>query len=153
MKHIGFTGTRNGMTDEQRRGVEQAVCDIIGGDYELRVAAHHGDCVGADEQFHDIAEQFGCVMIGHPSTHGARGYKRFHLEHDRIAPLERNQVIVNNSDVMIAAPREFAEELRSGTWATVRRTRKANKPLVIVWPNGKSTYERWPDADLESAVQ
>jgi len=57
-------------------------------------------------------------------------------------PLERNSDIVADSDLLLATPRFYEEELRSGTWATVRRARKANKPLIIVWPNGKVDWEK-----------
>ena len=40
------------------------------------------------------------------------------------------------ADLVIAAPREYEEVLRSGTWATVRYTRHSFKRLIIVRPDG-----------------
>jgi hypothetical protein len=37
---------------------------------------------------------------------------------------------------MVATPRGFKEELRSGTWATIRYTIKMKKLLTIIWPDG-----------------
>ncbi|MBA3354736.1 MAG: hypothetical protein H0U18_02115 [Pyrinomonadaceae bacterium] len=31
------------------------------------------------------------------------------------------------------------EQLRSGTWSTIRKARKARKQVTIVWPDGKVT--------------
>lgn len=61
-----------------------------------------------------------------------------------LAFMDRNQAIVDESEFMIAAPLEFTEQKRGGTWATVRMTRKAGKPLTIVWRDGTVMRERWP---------
>ena len=55
--------------------------------------------------------------------------------------LERNRDIVDACDILIACPRTLKEELRSGTWATVRYARKVGKPVAILWNNGKYDYE------------
>jgi|AACY02.6.fsa_nt_gi hypothetical protein len=51
---VGFTGTRNGMTQKQR----DAVSDLL---YPFPTSAIglHEDCVGADEVFNDI-----CLLNG-----------------------------------------------------------------------------------------
>ena len=43
---IGFTGSRKGMTGEQAAVVMRLLLSATEG--------HHGDCVGADEQFHEM---------------------------------------------------------------------------------------------------
>lgn len=43
--------------------------------------------------------------------------------------LHRDDVVVENLDVLMAFPKTPSEILRSGTWATVRRARKANKKV------------------------
>ena len=62
MKHLGFTGTRNGMTSAQRQVVERMLEN--GGVF----TAHHGDCVGADADFHELvrADADGNVIVVHP---------------------------------------------------------------------------------------
>ncbi len=66
--------------------------------------------------------------------------------------LDRNQDIVDRSDVLLAAPKEWtdlsrvrtyeellrAKPLRSGTWSTVRRAYKRRIPIIIVFPNGST---------------
>ena len=44
--------------------------------------------------------------------------------------------------MLSATPGGFKEELRSGTWACVRYARKADRPVHIVWPDGKVNAER-----------
>ena len=48
--------------------------------------------------------------------------------------LERNKEIVASSNLLIACPVGDKEELRSGTWSTVRFARKICTELVIVYP-------------------
>ena len=59
---IGFTGTRAGMTDEQKLVFTGWI--ITNDPYEF----HHGDCKGADEEAHNIVRVKinRCRMIGHP---------------------------------------------------------------------------------------
>ena len=48
MNSIGFTGTRQGMTAEQKSALRNLL-DGGAGDF------HHGDCIGADSEAHGIA--------------------------------------------------------------------------------------------------
>jgi len=50
--------------------------------------------------------------------------------------LERNRAIVDETDILLAAPLESEEQLRSGTWATVRYARKQHKTVLVIFPNG-----------------
>lgn len=50
--------------------------------------------------------------------------------------LKRDDRIVENTDLLAAFPRTLDEERRSGTWATIRRGRKAGVDLRM-WPVGK----------------
>jgi len=38
---------------------------------------------------------------------------------------------------MIATPGEVDEQLRSGTWSTVRFARKQGKPVHVILPDGR----------------
>ncbi len=99
--------------------------------------AHHGDCIGADVDFHRIVKQHGMQVIGHPPlNNGLRAFCEFDDCRDPKPYLERDRDIVDESDWMIFTPGTFREILRSGTWATVRYARKRNKPGWIVWPDG-----------------
>lgn len=52
-------------------------------------------------------------------------------------PLARNRTIVRRGDRLLAFPATEEEELRSGTWMTVRFARKLGRPVTIVTPSGK----------------
>jgi hypothetical protein len=162
MIHIGFTGTRKGMTRPQQWSVDQAICDIIGGDTRLRVVAHHGDCIGADEAFHASARMYGCAVCIHPPTDASNAAgipESVSFDGSKIVRrpakpyLARNADIVNESDYMIAAPLESTEMQWGGTWATIRMTRRSGKPLAIVMPDGTISYERWPSSHTPAAAK
>lgn len=133
---LGITGTRNGMSDKQK-----LVVKLIAG-FLLPDEAHHGDCVGADSEFHDIIREVcNAIIVVHPpinKSHVANKMGDFTMPDKEY--MKRNKDIVNESDIMLATPFEFEERGRgSGTWAAIRYTRKVHKPLVIVWPDG--TFE------------
>lgn len=56
--------------------------------------------------------------------------------------LWRNHQIVDATSALIAAPFGFEEELRSGTWATVRYARKLGRPVRFFWPDGTTSLDR-----------
>lgn len=124
---IGFTGTQQGMTVFQM----DALCQLLA---EHRPSEfHHGDCVGADYQAHTIAKELGIKIVIHPPANAkARAYCSADLKMPEKPYLERNHNIVDCSDLIIAAPKSQREQLRSGTWATVRYTRKQQKELIIL---------------------
>src|SRR5215472_2870990 len=106
-RRLGFTGTRAGMSRLQTETVARLL-------WQYRPSlVRHGDCIGADEQFHELARSQGFPIELLPSNipnqrafcQGAR-----HIYPDD-KPLLRNARIVIMSDFIIAAPKEFAEEL------------------------------------------
>jgi hypothetical protein len=128
---IGFTGTRLGMTVAQRMRFADLLAGVAG---EL----HHGDCVGADTGAHSIACDLGLRIVIHPPDDPKlRAWCR---PADRtLAPkpyLQRNRDIVLDTECLIAAPGEAVEQLRSGTWSTVRYARKLGRPIWIINPDG-----------------
>lgn len=138
---IGFTGTREGMSEAQRR----TVYDLL---LRLPVTeAHHGDCVGADAQFHDVLlGGFGLsnvpIILHPPDVPTLRAFSLCVNEVRAPKPfLDRNRDIVDECDLLIAAPRHDAEEMRSGTWATVRYARQTGKPIRIVYADGEVEAE------------
>lgn len=132
VRHVGFTGTRKGMSDFQkaalRKAMEAATVDGI------ENVLHHGDCLGADAEAHDIAVELGWDIIIHPPV---SDYMRAYKDDGAIilSPLEyldRDRAIVNASNFIFAAPKSDKEELRSGTWYTVRYARKNNKRVILL---------------------
>jgi hypothetical protein len=50
--------------------------------------------------------------------------------------LVRNKDIVIETASLIAAPADPVEQLRSGTWSTVRFARQRGKPVFLILPDG-----------------
>lgn len=137
--HVGFTGTRRGMTAKQ----VEAVRDILDDRYMLHgFVAHHGDCIGADAQFHSICREprgGPVTIVGHPGP--TSRYSAGCEFNERFAPepyMKRNRAIVHSSLVMIAAPGEDDPRARGGTWATIAIAREAHGPwrLHVVGVHG-----------------
>ena len=133
MSTVGFTGTRQGMTAAQRITVKEILMK------EQPSMARHGDCIGADAEFHKICLDIFVRVLLHPCNLVAqRAFCKGALtEYPTKPPLDRNRDIVNNSDFMIATPGEYNEVLRSGTWATIRYANSARKRLYLITPDGK----------------
>jgi hypothetical protein len=128
---IGFTGTQKGMTTEQKMTVADLLCS-----YSVS-EAHHGDCVGADSEFHDVCHELQIKIVIHPPSNPRKRSRRIGEEIRPEKPyIERNHDIVNETEVLIAVPKEFEEQLRSGTWATVRYAYKVGRKIIVVFPDG-----------------
>lgn len=131
MRKIGFTGTRNGMTDVQKERVRDRL------KRNQASELHHGDCIGADEEAHGIALALGVDVVVHPPTDNRA---RAHCDVGTVlAPLpylKRNHAIVDACDLMLAAP-DGPERQRSGTWATIRYARKQGKVVILLLPGTK----------------
>ena len=107
---VGFTGTRNGMTKEQSVSVFRTLCEYH------PTEVHHGDCVGADRDFHDISK--GCkiwVVIHPPHKEDLRAFCVGDETKMERSYLARNRHIVDETEILIATPKSRSEELRSGT--------------------------------------
>ena len=129
---LGFTGSRNGMTCLQKESVTYLVRAI--GMKE----AHHGDCVGADEDFHNLVNKEGYTTVVHPPKNPKfRAFCDGNLIFPEKEYMDRNRDIVDLCEVIIATPNTFVEKSKGGTWSTVRYAVKMNKKLFIVLPNGK----------------
>lgn len=131
---IGFTGTRKGMSQEQIKTVINLLISLNSEE------VHHGDCVGADADFHSISQKFNVDIVGHPAS-GVGNQRAFceGFSHpcEEKPPLERNRDIIDDSDILIATPKVFSEERRGGTWATIRYAISSGKKVYIVYPDGR----------------
>jgi len=120
------------MTDPQKSTLRDL---LAGGSGEF----HHGDCIGADSEAHDIAILCGYTVVLHPPTNPAKRAWRDvpqHLKRTKKPYLARNQDIVTETASLIAAPADPVEQLRSGTWSTVRFARQRGKPVLLILPDG-----------------
>lgn len=126
----GFTGSRKGMTVNQLLELGERLEELI------PCKAIHGSCIGADTDFHDYLREHTDILIEiYPSNiESQRALCVADIAHPPEAPLVRNRHIVDNSDVLIAAPSTLKEEKRSGTWATIRYAHKCKKRVVILRP-------------------
>lgn len=133
-RRVGFTGTQKGMTTEQLWSVDKLLQDDLTFEW-----AHHGDCIGADADFHRLSDLNGLKTHGHPPLNRSkRAWCQFDATEEEKEYLVRNKDIVNAVDFMIACPQGFEEELRSGTWSTIRYARTMKRPGKIVWPDGRT---------------
>jgi hypothetical protein len=143
MNHIGFTGTRSKITNEQQTALRQIFYEIDQLTQRFVPVLHHGDCIGADAWAHELAREKDWEITIHPPTDNKA--RAFCQGYTRINPpasyMERNQAIVDAADQLIAVL-DGPERPRSGTWATVRRAQQRGIPITMVWPSGQTTEER-----------
>jgi hypothetical protein len=141
MIRIGFTGTRNGMTDAQKSVVTDILTKAFNRDFELpSVVGHHGDCVGADADFHKICRELGFFTHIHPPSDASmRAFCRGNNAEPPLPYMRRNREIVRAADYMLATPAllAFVPRGTGGTWRTIEMVVKMRKPLQIVLPHGK----------------
>jgi len=136
---VGFTGTQNDLTVAQFD-----LLLLVMQELDDMTEAHHGDCIGADATFSEVVDSMYPNTIVHihpPVVSSKRANCRYDESSEPFSYLTRNKHIVDATDMLIACPRTKEEELRSGTWATIRYARKTGKPIAIIWNDGKYTYE------------
>lgn len=117
MISVSFTGTRKGMTPAQTAQLHMVLGSLRNQQSTHANEFHHGAAEGADSQAETIARSHGWFTVAHPAGED---------------PLARNRLIVACGDILIAAPSGDKEQLRSGTWATVRYARAAGKPVIML---------------------
>lgn len=137
---IGFTGTREGLDPLQEVSLRSILLGFRIG-CSGKIEFHHGCCIGADADASYIAHNYDYYVIGHPPLDESKvAFLSIYCSDQRAAKgyLERNHDIVDECDHLIACPKEHQEQLRSGTWATIRYAKKKKKPMTIVYPDGNS---------------
>lgn len=132
---IGFTGNRYGISpiqEEQIKLILDNYNDII---------VSHGDCVGSDTDFHKLCVNYRemhldkkiIIHIYPPNNPQLRAFNKGDVLMKEKPYLERNLDIVRNSDILLACPIDKnKEELRSGTWSTIRQARKLKVPIHLL---------------------
>lgn len=114
---IGFTGTRHGMSLHQIDEFTTLLMQHNPTEFRL------GMCEGADMEAHAIVNQLipSCKIIPLPGVPGTY--------------LKRNREIVDNSDLLIAAPLQNTHpetKHAGGTWYTIDYAHKQGKPLILL---------------------
>lgn len=147
---LGFTGTREGMTDDQKMEFTTILNKIKPSEF------HHGDCVGADAEADRIVGAGNrnlIIYVYPPITESSRAFCEGGFN-DRIIHktkpyLERNKDIVDSSEILIACPNSDQEKLRSGTWATIRYAREKKRVIYIIFPTGRISIEEGQELQKE----
>jgi hypothetical protein len=126
---IGFSGNRFGLSENQKNDIIKIL------DLYDDIVVSHGDCVGADTQFHNICLKYKennkdkkiTITIFPPNNPSLRAFNKADILMEEDDYLKRNLKILKNSDILIACPIDKnKEELRSGTWSTIRQAKKIN---------------------------
>ena len=104
--------------------------------------AHHGDCLGADADFHKLVQEVSftkglnaTIVVHPPSNSKYRAYLKGQEEYSPMPYLERDRDIVDDTQILVATP-DGPEKQRSGTWYTVRYARNLERPILVVYPDG-----------------
>lgn len=159
--HFAFTGPREGTTPRQRlalrgflatvdadvsiqcwHGRDHKVCYdcLIVDAPPLSHVLHHGCCVGSDAEMHVLAVAQEWSVVGHLPTNRSLVMQQTTGFHQLIAEpgdyMARNHAVVNAGYALLAAPKTPHEQIRSGTWATIRFARRLHKHIVLFWPDG-----------------
>lgn len=132
---IGITGTRNGLTFEQKNQFRR-----LSNNYK-NIELHIGDCLGADIETTEIVynNQFihSFIVVHPPKDSKFRAFfDNYDYIHNELDYLTRNKMIVDETHLLFAFPNTYKEQLRSGTWSTIRYAKKKNKKVVIIFPDG-----------------
>jgi hypothetical protein len=138
---VGFTGTRAGLSEEQARQLRHVLSLLRHADIAVQQPTLFldGDCArGADRQARQIAEAHGCKSEPVPPK-------------DQTAAelLARDRVIAQRCHILVAAPLTDTEQVRSGTWYTVRQARDLQKPVVMLTRGGRKAAD---EARLDAAA-
>lgn len=139
MTGIGFTGTREEPTEEQR----DALYGLLRAKFTPGAQFLHGSADGADHVAHDLAMGRGYIVhVFPPIIPTYRAFVEGHHNYPEQPYAVRNSRIVALADELIAVPKTREEDApRSGTWQTVRKARAKGIPITIIWPDGKVEEE------------
>ena len=129
---VAFTGTRQGMNPRQRK----AFRELAEKNSFFWTIFNHGSCKGADKDASNIVfELCASRIVAHPCNLSAQqAVTHAHARREVLDPIERNHVMVDESDILVAVPATKDEVIRSGTWATIRYAKKMGKEVIILYP-------------------
>jgi len=134
MKHLGFTGTKKGIGSDQRKALQGALAIFREKGY---LWMHNGDCIGADATAALLWRRVkGKIYLHPPIKTRFRANLVADISCEPLDYLARDRHIAESSEVLVATPSGFFEEVRSGTWTTVRYARKLRRHIFLVFPDG-----------------
>lgn len=131
---LGVTASRWGLSKAQKLTIIQFIHR-----YPIE-ELHHGDCVGGDEELHNLIRKLvpaARIVVHPPLDEKLRAFCRG----DRVLPqrpyLQRNRDIVHSVDRLVGFPSGDREKPRSGTWYTIRYAAQRKKLLGYITPIGE----------------
>jgi hypothetical protein len=131
---LGFTGTRSGMTEAQKQAFTRFVMAI---DY---VEFHHGDCVGADADAHEIVSRHPrhTIIIHPPVSDKDRAFCKGDVVRSPKTYFARNRHIVLETEETVGCPYQNQEPVppTGGTWYTLKYSEKVKHTTHVIWPDG-----------------
>lgn len=132
--HVGFTGTRYGMSALQKTALRVSLQEIHGDVF------HHGDCIGADAEAHTIAVELGMKIVIHPPVDERhRAFCTGHVEiRAALSHFARNRAIVDESEILLVGPLQMERQPYGGTWYTHDYGLKRAKKVMLVLPDGST---------------
>ena len=136
---VGFTGTRDGLTDAQRATLGV----VLAFDIEPTVF-HHGSCQGADVEAAQIVRYIHetCQIVCHPGPDGDNHRRDSGVDDEVLPPkthFARNRDIVNACEILLVCPKVMAMLPYGGTSYTFRYATKTGKRTIVIWPDGSQT--------------
>lgn len=142
MTAVSFTGTTDVTREDAAPVIENALRNVAAADHFISGAAMGIDtfaALAALEMFPDARHTLVIPAAPHnwvlaAEWEGRGGTEVFHARSGRNAAdsyMRRNDLLVALADIVVAFPKTETEEIRSGTWATIRRARKAGVTLQL----------------------
>ena len=136
-KSIGFSGTRNGGMSFEQISTIIRILDSCGN----YIIVNHGDCQGMDAEFHQLCIEYRnqhpdkkiVIRIFPPTIQTMRAHCDGDIMMSAQPYITRNKTILQYSSMLIACPKnKVQEELRSGTWSTIRQAKKLKIKTIIL---------------------
>lgn len=144
--NVGFTGSREGMTDIQREKFTQLIQELKPDRFI------QGCCIGSDEDATVLVNYLrpACVIVGRPGKSAKGGDNEFlsqkalslcHWVMDTKPHFARNRDIVADSNVVIGTPCfcPINKDSMGGTAMTLNHSIKNGRKTFIICPEGKVT--------------
>lgn len=113
---VGVTGSQRGASHGQLIAARAQLLALDA------TELHHGDCIGADAQLHEVARELDLRVVIHPPRVASkRAWCSGDFMHPPLPYLDRNRALVAAVEALIATPRGAGT--RSGTQYTIRQGR------------------------------
>lgn len=136
-EHLGFTGSRWGLTEPQIGRLEVVMEDFR--DEHGAKISHDGDCKGGDATFNRIALELGLRRVGHPP---ASEVMRARCDYDELREPKpyaaRNRDIVDEVAVMIGCP--HPRRSSPGTISTISYAVLQAIPCLVINAYGETEW-------------